>query len=352
MDKEQIGFIGHLALGKEFFDGQTVKTRTLYYGIVDHIGDRVILVDTYNRNKPLLLGFQTIKCLAKTRKIVIMLSRNGLRIYLPILYWFVKLFDANIYHCVIGGNDDELLMKHPRWIKYLNSFCANWYESKNLAEEMQKKGINSAKYLPNFKNIQQLSIDELMEEKHKWLKKTEFTFCTFSRVTKEKGISDAIIAINKIRKERHIAIKLDIYGPIEDNYRDEFMELLKKVDCVEYKGVTESDNSVDTLKTYYGLLFPTYFYGEGFPGTLIDAMCAGIPVIASNWHFNAEIITDGVDGIVYGNQRYPTLCDAILWSINHRDEFIRYREKFWNKSEQYLLERNVDIILKEMGVRG
>ena len=46
------------------------------------------------------------------------------------------------------------------------------------------------------------------------------------------------------------------------------------------------------------MLFPTYWHGEGFPGVIVDAYVAGLPVIASDWNFNEEFIEDGVTGVV------------------------------------------------------
>lgn len=347
---EKIGLIGHLALGREKYDGQTVKTRTVYYGLKERLGGGIVFVDTYRKANFVRLFMQTIKCLLRTKKIIVMLSRNGLRFFLPILYCFVRLCHGEVYHCVIGGNDDELLRKNPKWVKYLSSFRANWYESEKLVAEMRKRGIHSAKYLPNFKDISPLLLEELSIQEKNISDSSEYRFCTFSRVTKEKGITDAIVAVERLSKEKGVNVKLDIYGPVEESYRAEFDGLLKKASAVEYKGIVASNESVGILKNYYGLLFPTYFYGEGFPGTLIDAMCAGVPVIASDWHFNAEIISDGIDGIIYGKEAYATLFDALVWSIENKDCFLQYRMKFWKKAYNFSVKRNIDVILAEMKV--
>jgi glycosyltransferase involved in cell wall biosynthesis len=43
-------------------------------------------------------------------------------------------------------------------------------------------------------------------------------------------------------------------------------------------------------------LFPTRFYTEGIPGTIIDAYAAGIPVISSKWESFADVMKEGVTG--------------------------------------------------------
>mgnify|MGYP002239410386 CR=1 FL=1 len=47
-----------------------------------------------------------------------------------------------------------------------------------------------------------------------------------------------------------------------------------------------------TLCRYDIMLFPTYWYGEGFPGIVMDAYIAGLPLIASDWNINTEVITE------------------------------------------------------------
>jgi glycosyltransferase involved in cell wall biosynthesis len=49
------------------------------------------------------------------------------------------------------------------------------------------------------------------------------------------------------------------------------------------------------LRDYFALLFPIYYIGEGFAGTAIDAFSAGVPVIASDWKYNSEVIKEGIN---------------------------------------------------------
>jgi glycosyltransferase involved in cell wall biosynthesis len=47
------------------------------------------------------------------------------------------------------------------------------------------------------------------------------------------------------------------------------------------------------------MLFPTFHPTEGFAGIIIDAFIASLPVLASDWAHNTEVITDGKQGIIY-----------------------------------------------------
>ena len=77
--------------------------------------------------------------------------------------------------------------------------------------------------------------------------------------------------------------------------------------CVHYGGLVPFYKSVEVLKNYFALLFPTYYEGEGFAGTLIDALAAGVPVIASDWRYNPEIVEDGMTGKIHKTQNELSL---------------------------------------------
>ena len=53
-----------------------------------------------------------------------------------------------------------------------------------------------------------------------------------------------------------------------------------------------------TLVNYDLMLFPTRYYTEGLPGTIIDAYIANLPVIATEWKHAREFIKDGETGFI------------------------------------------------------
>jgi glycosyltransferase involved in cell wall biosynthesis len=127
-----------------------------------------------------------------------------------------------------------------------------------------------------------------------------YKLCTFSRVMKEKGIEDAIAAVKAINQKcGRIIFTLDNYGQIDDGYKEKFSSMQKSFPSyIRYAGLVPFDQSVETIRNYFALLFPTYYHGEGFAGALIDAMAAGTPVIASDWRFNKEVVKPGKTGVL------------------------------------------------------
>ena len=140
-----------------------------------------------------------------------------------------------------------------------------------------------------------------------------YPLCTFSRVMKEKGIEDAVNAVKRVNEQcGRTVYTLDIYGQVDPSQTEWFEKLKNQFPSyVRYGGLVPFDQSVETLKNYYALLFPTYYEGEGFAGTLLDAMAAGVPVIASDWKYNREIVNEK-NGVLFETQNVHDLTEKMM----------------------------------------
>ena len=138
--------------------------------------------------------------------------------------------------------------------------------------------------------------------------------CIFSRILKEKGIDDAIEIVKLAnRKSGEQRFFLDIYGRIEASYETEFCELTAENKTVcRYLGVKNAGAGPKVIAGYFALLFPTYYMGEGFAGTILDGFSAGRPVIANDWRYNSEIVEDGVNGFIYPYRDIDKAADTII----------------------------------------
>lgn len=346
MKRKEIGIIGCFGGKENLLDGQTVKTKTLYNELSDATDWKIFCVDTYYRNKNTLkLICNTLRCLLKCKDIIILLSRNGMRFYFPLLYYYSRVFKKNIYHDVIGGNLPEQISNYPNWLKYLNSFNVNWIEFKSARCRLEEIGVTNVEILPNFKRLNIVSMENIYCNFDE-----PFHFCTFSRVSKAKGIPDAVDAIECINRNagRTIAV-LDIYGQIDSDYIKDF-EILRNEfsNAIRYCGKIDFNQSTNVLKDYYALLFPTHFYGEGFPGTVIDAYASGLPVIATDWHANGEIIDNFKTGIVYPCDKIANLKEAIEWAIKNPDIVSNMRKACIEESKKYQPDTNIRLIISKI----
>ena len=345
---EKIGIIGRFGLGENFCDGQTVKTKNLAWLLEREQQFSVTKVDTYLfRKKNVKLLLDTLKCMFTCDHIFLMVSVNGMNFYLRFLYYLNKITRRNIYHYVIGSELLDMVSKNAKLVKYLNALTVNWFEYDSGTSYLRDSGVNNVVTLANFKLITPVAQAKSYKDED-----GVFRFCTFSRVMEEKGITDAINTVREINQSLDKTIAtLDVYGPIEPGYKEIFQNLLEEnSNCVRYAGTVDSTQSVETLQNYYALLFPTHWPGEGVPGTLIDAFAAGIPIIASDWNANKELIENGKQGFLYPNEDMKTLTDAVSWAISHQEELDKMRIESRATYTKYMPETILETILSTMGI--
>lgn len=290
---KKIAIIGCFASQTELFDGQTIKIRTLSKELSKIYGDNCVSkIDTYLWKKNIVKLINDIVYQFKKNDSIIMLpAENGLKVFAPLLILLNLAYKRKISYIVIGGWLYEFLQNNKYLINILKKFDGIYVETKNMELKLETLGLENIHILPNFKSIDILEYNEVCKPNNEILK-----LCTFSRVMREKGITNAIEITKKLRL-KGIKCTLDIFGKIDESYENEFFELLKlNEECIHYKGVIDANSSVSVLKNYDIMLFLTYYEGEGFPGTLIDALFAGIPVIATNWKYNDEIVIPDITG--------------------------------------------------------
>lgn len=336
----RIAIIGHFGGKEKLTDGQTVKTVTLYESMrqANLFDGNIDKVDTYYiKRSPVHFILQFCSCMFRDKKIIVLLSENGRKVLFPLLYFAAAFLRKQVYHYAIGGRLADEVKQNSKWKRYVMSFQGNWMESTSLVTKLQAQDVTNAFYVPNFKRLPKLSLYDLPN-----VVGEPYKFCTFSRVMEEKGIADAINAIVAINQKvgRKIAV-LDVYGPVVPEYKDTFEELISGSNgSCNYGGVIEPEKSADTLKNYYMLLFPTFWRGEGMPGTIIDTLSVGLPVIARRWPYCDEMLADHKTGYIYNDDEPERLVDCIEYAINNVEATIAMKANCLEKAKEYS-EQNV-----------
>ncbi len=98
------------------------------------------------------------------------------------------------------------------------------------------------------------------------------------------------------------------------------------------------------------LVFPSYF--EGFGAVLLEAMAAGLPIIATDATGAPDLIADGVEGLVVPTGNAEALRDAMRRFIDSRDTLARMSQAARRCAERYSWdsygERWIDILRQVM----
>lgn len=293
-----ICIIGHFGFGEEMLDGQTVKTKTVTAELERQLGaDQIVKIDTHGGARVLpRVILQAYKGFRHCKNIIIFPAQNGIRVFAPLCAVLNRHFHRKLHYVVIGGWLAEFLKEHGSLKAALKQFSGIYVETNTMKQALKRHGLTNTVVMPNFKDIRVLSESELVYSEGE-----PYRLCTFSRVMHEKGIVDAVNAVKSINtKYDRTVFELDIYGQVDGGQVQWFEELKASFpSCIRYKGLVSFDKSVEVLKDYYALLFPTQFYTEGIPGTILDAYAAGIPVISSRWESFSDVIDEDTVGIGY-----------------------------------------------------
>jgi len=136
-----------------------------------------------------------------------------------------------------------------------------------------------------------------------------FIFC--SHVMPSKGIHEIIWAGEHLPTE----IDIDVFGPLLGNISEDLFAGLKRV---HYRGVLKPEEVLSHLKRYDALLLPTYHFGEGYPGIILEAYAAGIPVITTKWKSIPEIV-DETSGLLIEPRNAKQLLEAMQQLTNNNE---------------------------------
>ncbi|RLL91186.1 hypothetical protein BG32_16280 [Mesotoga sp. HF07.pep.5.2.highcov] len=328
-------------------NGQTVKTRELSDGIEKLASNcRILRADTSCWKSNPIGVYGSIRSLyKKSNKVLIALNRNGLRVVVPMLTRWSKNQNKELFFVVIGGWLPEFVAHSEARFHQMEQFSCIFVETKAMYDSLSRAGLKNVSLLSNFK-----SFSYVPELRFCSCKTVELRTVFFSRVVKEKGVELAIEAIEKLGKT--YSITLDIFGPVADDYEKRFKALVKNCSVVNYRGVLkpQSTETYKILSQYDIMLFPTFYEGEGFPGALIDAYISGLPVIASDWKYNSEIIVEGVTGWLVPPKDVHSLEVAIENAIKNGDSLAKMRLNCVQEAKKYHVDNVLPKLLKEIGI--
>lgn len=327
---------GHFAFGENKLNGQTIKTKIITEALTQKLGEgQITKIDTCGGIKSLFrLPIALTNALRHSDNLVILPAYKGVRIITLILS-FLRIFlrHTKVHYVVIGG----WLPKYVR-TKFLLKGCLKasvdviYCETSTMMRQLAESGFANTVFLPNCKELKPVVLDESTPSYVEPLR-----LCTFSRVMREKGIEEAVRAVESVHaKLGREVFTLDIYGPVWPTEQEWFNQLQSQFpSSVQYRGTVPFDASIDVLKDYFLLLFPTLFFTEGVPGTVIDAYAAGLPVLSSKWESFSDVIDDGLTGIGYEFGSFDALCAALMDIALNSDRVNKMRLDCIAKYQQF-----------------
>lgn len=334
--------IGAVNEGKTATCGETAKNQILLLRFRE-IFDKVICVDTLNWKKRPWILMKLIVCLIFNRGAKVVISASRAASYLITFLHYIPL-KKNVYYWVIGGDLHIAVQKGIFNVNHMKSLNYILVEGLNMKNELNKYGLDNVIVTPNTKPITYLP-DLKKRDEH-----DVFRFVFLSRVHPQKGIKE-IYEATKILNQKGLKDKftVDFFGKIEESFKTEFNKYIDEVPNISYNGFLNltNDEGYKTLSSYDVMLFPTYWGGEGFPGIVIDANVSGLPIIASDWNMNKEVINDGRTGILIPPKNSEILADTMQEFIANKINLYTMKCNCVEHVKQYDFRNVISIKLME-----
>lgn len=311
-------FVGAVNRNAPPANGEEYKNQMLLGYLDEHFRVNVIDTKQWSREPVTLIRLVIHMLMVPYDRILISASSASVFRLLDSFRFFKSRLRKTIYF-VIGGYLPKALADGRYKARAYQSLMSLVVEGESMRKQLRQYGIVAPVHVvPNFKTVDRCrgSLERYDDGK------TKFIFV--SRIVSQKGVDTIFQALSDPRLSTFLRdFVVHFFGPVEKGYVDNFNSNLHKHEGCQYKGYLDFSNqpeaSYEIMSTYHAMLFPTFWIGEGFPGAILDAFICGIPVIATDWNMNGEVIEDGKTGRLIPVQNPKALADAMLDVMVNRE---------------------------------
>ena len=290
------------------YGGVTIKNRNLYLALQKELPLKQVdfnQVKRKNIKEAIRFLFHVMN---PWDRLVIGVSGKRTRKRLTqLLYYFNRTAMKKSILIVMGGTASHDMAIDSEYRKCAKAYKRIYVETPGMKAEMEKAGFENVAIYPNGRFRPTKPVPKVVSD--------GILRCVFfSLIQPEKGADLVLEAAASLPQ-----VQFAFYGQIVDNYRESFLKEVNRLPNVSYQGVFQgsSEEVYAELAKYDVLLFPTRWVAEGVPGILVEGKIAGLAEIVSNHNYNAEIVTDGYDGIVMKDYSSMELSSAIQTFINN-----------------------------------
>lgn len=353
--KHKFMFVGSLPTKKYYFDGERNKSRDVLLALKTKYCKKPATINLSKNQviqviKMLLLSFLNKYDFIFVSKCLV----GGSKVIRYLLKFARKYNKKRIIFYIIGngsiGFDDKTIFYNS--VSQINHAIV---ESQLVKKEMVDKQVfnpDSITIVPCVKPNYDVKPIEATYPK----KTLKLIF--FSRVTELKGVLDAINAVIDLNEHaNHNLFELDIAGGSGDTEQE--LECLKQVkeqskskNYINYLGLSlriENIDSYKKLQKYDLHVFPSKFFQECAPGSIIDMFIAGIPTLSSNFD-SSNYLLDEDDSYFYAFGDIDDFKSKLNYVYHHQDELNEKRIKAHNKASLFNSDafiNKVETILKK-----
>jgi glycosyltransferase involved in cell wall biosynthesis len=239
----------------------------------------------------LRVAWRSIRATRRSDVVTFHASTPGTLRFGPIVYGLSRLLRTPMVLREFGGSFDqdyEAMSAPVRWaIRRVLRAERVLFQTRNLVEHFRRTVPEGS--FDWYPNSRPLGAEEPPVDCG--VRKPARRFAFVGHVQPTKGLREIFDAARSLE----VDCSVDVYGPLLEGISERDFERSEKV---AYRGVLPPDAVIATLQGYDAVLLPTYHFGEGYPGIVLEAYAAGRPVIATRWRSIPEVVEDGVSGLL------------------------------------------------------
>jgi len=331
---EKVLVLGYFGYESNQLDGQTVRTRNIYKLLKNNVSSKfqnISHFDTQTFQNSKFNLFKAFRLIAKTDLLFYLPAQNNFKYIFPFIYSICKITNTKINYIVVGGWLSEHLKSKPLHKRMLSNINGIYPQTKQLTHDLKVDyGLTNVHQLNNFRMVERTKLKPQSSD--------EIRLVFMARVHPLKGANTLFKLVEQIKAKNIKNVKIDMYGPIYAKYEKDFESLLINQTIISYKGILQPEEISDTLIGYDLMLFPTQYFTEGFPGTILDAYIAHLPVIATKWRYAEEFIEDK-SGIIVDFDNEHEFVTETLKLIQNPDLLKQLKQGAMVQSEKYSPEK-------------
>ena len=147
------------------------------------------------------------------------------------------------------------------------------------------------------------------------------------RFCRKKGFPYLITAMARLRR-KNFPVHLTLVG--DGNWHHRIVSQIRRLGLeqdIDLPGFVPHDHLLGYMKTHNMMVVPSVIHKngdrDGIPNVIMEALCNGMPVIATDVCGISEVIHQGETGLLIPQRDARAICSAIRWTVSHWEESVR-----------------------------
>ena len=81
---------------------------------------------------------------------------------------------------------------------------------------------------------------------------------------------------------------------------------------------------------------------------MIDALAAGVPVVASDWRYNNELVSENVTGVLFRTHNLNAFAERLVWIYNNQEKWNGLKINCVRRARDFIPENALEVLLDKL----